>query len=344
MHDPPGSQLSGSPKSHRVRSLVHNDQISKAMQTLMSNACAQGTVKRIMETMHPKRKQDLILHPPIVPQIHISTQTAKAFLYPKATQDKACMDVFGWSAQLLIPIRDRKGICRNIPFLQQLARLIARMTNAEVPDEVAHILTCGGLFALHKLTVEEQATREQKGEDPKLRPVNVGACFLKWAFQLALKEDQPQATMLELGPVQKAIKAPHGVQAVGHLFRALRELGYVICATDFTNGFNALLRQAMLDAINARAPFLNKHFNKFYSLKAWCFLKVLDDYTVILSEEGSRMGCVMGSFGFCPALFFTNQSFDNTNCWRVRPRRSPTIFPWRSNPQNSRATCLTSMA
>ena len=44
------------------------------------------------------------------------------------------------------------------------------------------------------------------------------------------------------------------MEVVGHLFRSLYEQQYAICTTDFTNGFNAFARQAMLDAVDKRCP------------------------------------------------------------------------------------------
>ena len=54
----------------------------------------------------------------------------------------------------------------------------------------------------------------------------------------------------------------------------------------------------MLDAVQKRCPALTSLFNKFYALDAMCLLNVEGGTKVIWSTEGSRMGCVLGSFGF----------------------------------------------
>ena len=92
--------------------------------------------------------------------------------------------------------------------------------------------------------------------------------------------------------------APHGVEIVGHLFRALYEQQFAVCTTDFTNGFNAFARQAMLDAVNARCPALNNLFTLFYGQDSPCFYQLDGIFHVIMSCQGSRMGCVLGSLGF----------------------------------------------
>ena len=89
------------------------------------------------------------------------------------------------------------------------------------------------------------------------------------------------------------------MEVIAHLFRALYELGYTICLADFVNGFNALCRQKMLDAVHKRCPQLTPLFNLFYTTASPCFLWVKDEIRVIWGMEGSRMGCVLGSLGFC---------------------------------------------
>ena len=54
----------------------------------------------------------------------------------------------------------------------------------------------------------------------------------------------------------------------------------------------------MLDAVNRRCPALTPLFNLFYARDSLCFFRIDDVAHVILSQEGSRMGCVLGSFGF----------------------------------------------
>ena len=58
----------------------------------------------------------------------------------------------------------------------------------QVSDLCAMVLTCGGLLALHKEAPEDQARTAERGEDSKLRPVNIGCALLKWSFQLSLAD------------------------------------------------------------------------------------------------------------------------------------------------------------
>jgi hypothetical protein len=75
----------------------------------------------------------------------------KSGMSPKKGKTHSPSDCFGWSACLLYPLRGKKKLGRSIPFNHQVARLVARIGSAQVPTIFADILTCGNLFALHKL-------------------------------------------------------------------------------------------------------------------------------------------------------------------------------------------------
>ena len=51
---------------------------------------------------------------------------------------------------------------------------------------------------------------------------------------------------------------------------ALRHKGYAILALDFINSFNALSRQAMLDAVHRQCFELTPLFNLFYARDSPC--------------------------------------------------------------------------
>ena len=73
---------------------------------------------------------------------------------------------------------------------------------------------------------------------------------------------------------------------MAHLFTALWWKSYAVLGVDFSNGFNSMSRQ------------LTSLFNLFYARDSLCFFAVGDDIRVVRGQQGSRMGCVLGSFGF----------------------------------------------
>jgi hypothetical protein len=278
------------------------DRGDKAMQEILSNGCAKPTqeILNILRDMHPAGR-GTVSHPPQGPQVHITPHQAQCRLFSLAGNTHAPSDCFGWSACLLYPLRGKKKLGRSIPFIHQLARLVARIGSAEVPTIFADILTTGKLFALHKLDAAEQAEATARGLPPSVRPVNTGCNLLKWGLQLAVRSPAARAAARKLEPLQSGL-AKRGPESFCHSLRALWEQDSAILKTDFTNGFNAISRQAVLDAVQLRCPQLTSLFNLFYTVDGACFFTVDEVVETIWSAEGVRMGCPLGSFGFDLAL------------------------------------------
>ena len=251
---------------------------------------------RILRGMYPAGR-GTAEHIPAGPQVKITPKHAQCRLFALAGNAHSPSDCFGWSACLLYPLRGKKKLGRHIPFIHQVARLVARIASAAVPAILADILTCGNLFALHKLDAAEQAEAAALGLPPSLRPVNTGCNFLKWALQLAVRSPAARGAARAMEPLQSGL-AKRGPEAFCHSLRALREQGYAILKTDFINGFNELSRQAVLDAVQERCPQLTSLFNLFYTTDGACFYTVDGVVETIWSAEGVRMGCPLGSFGF----------------------------------------------
>ena len=300
--DPPGSERGGDPRLRRAKKLAYKDMADKAMQEVLSNGCAPHTRETlsILRDMHPSG-QGTIAHVPAGPQVSVSAKQAQGFLFTQAAKRRAASDCFGWSASLLFPLRGQRKRGRFIPFIHQLARLVARIASAQVPAILGDILTCGNLVALHKLNAAEQVEAATQGRPPSLRPVNQGCNLLKWALKLAVRSQAALAAARGLEPLQSGL-AKRGPEAFCHSLRALREQGYAILKTDFLNGFNAISRQAVLDAVQRRCPQLTSLFNLFYTVAGACFFTVDEAVEIIWSAEGVRMGCPLGSFGFDLAL------------------------------------------
>jgi hypothetical protein len=301
--DAPGTEAGGDRRLRKVEALANLDLDGKAFQQLNSNGVRSDKVAGdTITAMHPKlgkplETAELYECKMSTPQATVTIAQAKKFLFQAASTDRSAIGFFGWGASMLFHLRGMKG---ERTFFHQFARLITTIANAQLHDVFGFVLSCGSLFALNKLTEPEQEARIAQGLDPKLRPVNVGTAFLKWAFKLALRTDAALEAIAAMSPIQMGLKAKHGVAAVVHLFRALREKGWSISLSDFENGFNQFYRQKMLEAVKKRCPQLMGLFLKFYALKSMCLMRVdgEEGFRVIWSEEGSRMGCCFGSLGF----------------------------------------------
>ena len=113
------------------------------MQEVLSNGCAGHTRETcdILRGMHPSGK-GTAGHASTVQQVRITPKQAQRSLFVAAGRKRASEDCFGWSAALLFPLRGQKKRGRYIPFIHQVARLVARIASADVPPLFGHILPC----------------------------------------------------------------------------------------------------------------------------------------------------------------------------------------------------------
>ena len=83
----------------------------------------------------------------------------------------------------------------------------------------------------------------------------------------------------------------------------LYALGYSIAETDAENGFNRASRQAMLDSVKRECPHMLHLFWMGYCSHAPAVLmRRGNDFVILWSKEGARMGDKFGSFAFCLAV------------------------------------------
>ena len=184
--------------ARKLTMLINQARYGKAMQTLLSTGVAEATetVHAILQAMHPDRQEPLRPHRPSARLGRISVNSAYGFLRRIARSDRTTRGVYGWSAEYLAPIA-------GTPFMRTMARLISAIANAQMPAATAMILTAGGLFALNKENAQQQAITRIKGLPQSIRPINVGCCLLKWAFQLALRTPKWKKRPRTWGPSSK---------------------------------------------------------------------------------------------------------------------------------------------
>ena len=135
--------------------------------------------------------------------------------------------------------------CKEI--VTDLVSSITAFTNllleGKCHDEVAPIIFSGSLIAL---------TKKSGG----IRPIAIGYAWRRLAAKCA-----NTYTVAELadyfGPIPLGVDVPGGCEAAVHATRRFAEHmpdDQVIVKLDFTNAFNSLHRDAMLEAISARVP------------------------------------------------------------------------------------------
>jgi hypothetical protein len=250
-----------------------------------------------MEAMHPSPSFPIVPPADLGPGLQASSADVKAALDVLFGSDFSSMDYSGWCMDLLRPVRGRADILGP---LIDLARCI---TNGDAPLVVYWLITPGALVALHKDEAYAQAERAATGLDPRLRPVNKSALLWKLATQVAIMHEEYKAACLSMEPIQHGLGMPFGMHRMAFTAQDLYAQGWSIAELDAENAFNRASRQKMLDAIKLSCPHLLKLFWMGYcSHSPAVLLRRGNDFTVLWSAEGSRMGDKFGSLGFCLAV------------------------------------------
>ena len=127
------------------------------------------------------------------------------------------------------------------------------MGSGDAPSAIYFILITGSLTALNKDSPVETQERLAAGEECRLRPVNSGSGILKTCLREALSQPAAQRALAELLPIQMG-GIPSGPQTKIYMARLLYDEGYFASLQDAINAFNAIHRQAVLDAETSCGP------------------------------------------------------------------------------------------
>jgi hypothetical protein len=156
------------------------------------------------------------------------------------------MGPFGWADDLL---SSTVGVADH-PLVNNMARLMAHMVSGELPRAVYFVMSCGTLTPLNKISEEANATRVASGLPHKVRPVNSGVNLTKRVIGMATKSKSGRKAKKRLMPTQMGCGTPAGPETTALTMQALHETGWTISKEDGVNGFNAISRQAVCDAVH----------------------------------------------------------------------------------------------
>ena len=111
-----------------------------------------------------------------------------------------------------------------------------------------------------------------------------------------------KAAMASVHPVQLGLGAKGGPERLAWTAQSVLARGGIVDTDDAVNAFNEIRRKSVLEAVSLRWPEGTQLFNKFYGLPSFALLGYSDEghsfLRVILGQEGVRIGCPLGSFGF----------------------------------------------
>ena len=159
------------------------------------------------------------------------------------------------------------------------------------------------LSPLNKVSREECQQRQDAALPPKLRPINSGSLLAKTVLKAVLATPAAERAAEKTAPFQLSMGVSRGAEKLVHICRAAYESKWLVGKNDFSNGFNSMCRQKMLDSHCKLFPEGTTVFNFFYGTDSPVFLFDSDnDITILQSSQGSRQGCAAGTHGFCLGL------------------------------------------
>ena len=301
--DPPAAQAGGDPLTRRVVALARRDRMTQANKTLFSNGIAPATEEtaQLMKEMHLDYCSDLKHHDAHedAPLLTIAAKDCERALVNAAGKAPKQPDLYGWTNDMLWGLRTPKRHQEH-PFTKALAKLQVLLATGDVPMAVRVLCTAGKLVAVNKVTHDENLARLARGEKPKVRPVNAGAQILKNPLRLATRTESGLRLRRHLEHTgQLGLGVSAGPEKVAFAATAHHLDGGLIDKQDVVNAFNALKRQAALDATDELWPESNALMTAYYGIPSLTLYHYERDdqhhIAVILGREGVRMGCVLGS-------------------------------------------------
>jgi hypothetical protein len=185
-----------------------------------------------------------------------------------------------------------------------VGRFASIITATKAPYAAGAILATGVLSVLNKVSPEEQRAVIDLGLQPKVRPVNCGTQLFKTIAKGVKSSKDGKRAAKNLMPIQHGLGTSSGMTKLSIGASAAYAAGKVIVSDDATNGFNALKRKSIGQALEVRWPSAVGFFDSFYAIRApvaFSFHDDADDTWCLKFEwstEGTRQGCVLGSLFF----------------------------------------------
>jgi hypothetical protein len=192
-------------------------------------------------------------------------------------------------------------------FLTQVARFTALMASGEAPESLAFFATAGSINALNKLSAKGNDALIAAGKDLKVRPINSGCTFGKYAVKLLTETPSSLKIKRSMQYLNLGMGTPAGSEKIANILQMVYKKGGAVAKEDATNAFNTLKRQHMRIQQDKVLPEATKSLNFFYGDRSIVLYSHRDEMgvdriAVIFSEEGPRMGCSAGSFLFGIAI------------------------------------------
>ena len=235
-----------------------------------------------------------VLHPPAPADLRPPPTSSVAPLQATAADVRAAITSFpngsaggpdGFRPQHLKDLVLGKG--ESDPLLEAVTRFVNLMLEGKTPEQIRPALFGGALTALQK-------------NCGGVRPIAVGYTWRRLAGKVACRLLSLRASTL-LAPRQLGFGVPGGAEAAVHATRRyLQNLppGHVILKIDFSNAFNSVRRDVILEAVKQHLPELLPYASSCYAAPS--SLKFGEHS--LSSETGAQQGDPLGPLYFCLAV------------------------------------------
>ena len=274
----------------------------QALQSFGSPPADHLTVRKLMQ-LHPPRKFPAVIDPPAAPALPLGHSDLERIFINMPRRSSTHRD--GWRWEHL------RALCEdNVATARSLIAWLQLLLAGSLPAQILDYLRSSTLVAFNKLSREEQQMLASC--ERKIRPIAIGSVLIRAALTLVIMFVRSPLAKHLLGVHQFVFGFAAPCEAVTHALHASMQLhpDWSMLAADIFNAFNEVSRTAIWQELTA-APGLEPLLPVTHWLymtepsELWYYDQELPSgppVAIILSQEGTRQGCVLGAILFALAL------------------------------------------
>ena len=270
--------------------------------------------------------QEQILLPPInndaanTVASHVTAEVIYEINKRKAGINETPQGFFGWADDLYRTTRGRR-LDAPCNLMAERSRLQAILARPHLKDVIAFTLITASITALNKVSAANQDALKANGKPSSLRPVQSGANLPKATFNAAIRSPTGKALESRLKVLNVGMGEKSGCEIMATRARASAASNKIVCTNDVVNAYGTFKRQSLFNALPEEWPEGAHLFHNYYSIRGVSIFSYKDEngiptLFVTPSEEGSRQGCVLGTYAFCIPMHKVYKQLDE----EFRPR------------------------